>query len=208
MIADLKARADRLRELHHADEMLVLPNVWDAASAKIVAEAGFPVVATASAAISAMLGYPDGEGAPWQEMFAAAGRVARAVAVPVTVDAEAGYGMEPRELVGRLLEIGAVGCNLEDTDHRAGGLVDADAHAERLAAIRAAAGLPSHCSHALRPPPRPRSRMPIVADTRCLSHERTEYSLWTAITSWTILDLAAPNGGSRATVVTSDCHQT
>ena len=73
-------------------------------------------------------------------MFAAAGRVARAVSVPVTVDAEAGYGMEPRELVGRLLEIGAVGCNLEDTDHRAGGLVDADAHAERLAAIRAAAG--------------------------------------------------------------------
>ena len=139
MTADLKAHAGRLRELHHADEMLVLPNVWDAASAKIVAEAGFPVIATASAAISAMLGYPDGEGAPWQEMFAAAGRVARAVSVPVTVDAEAGYGMEPRELVGRLLEIGAVGCNLEDTDHRAGGLVNAGVHAERLAAIRAAA---------------------------------------------------------------------
>jgi hypothetical protein len=127
MTADLKAHADRLRGLHHAGEMLVLPNVWDAASAKIVAEAGFPVVATASAAISAMLGYPDGEGAPWQEMFAAAGRVARAVPVPVTVDAEAGYGMQPRELVDRLLEIGAVGCNLEDTDHHAGGLVDAGA---------------------------------------------------------------------------------
>jgi 2-methylisocitrate lyase-like PEP mutase family enzyme len=139
MTADLKARADRLRELHHVGEMLVLPNVWDAASAKIVAGAGFPVVATASAAISAMLGYPDGEGAPWQEMFAAAGRVARAVSVPVTVDAEAGYGMEPRDLVDRLLETGAVGCNLEDTDYRAGGLVEAGAHAERLAAIRAAA---------------------------------------------------------------------
>jgi 2-methylisocitrate lyase-like PEP mutase family enzyme len=139
MTADLKAHAGRLRELHHAGEMLVLPNVWDAASAKIVAGAGFPVVATASAAISAMLGYPDGEGAPWQEMFAAAGRVARAVPVPVTVDAEAGYGMEPRELVDRLLEIGAVGCNLEDTDHRKGGLVDAGVHAGRLAAIRAAA---------------------------------------------------------------------
>jgi 2-methylisocitrate lyase-like PEP mutase family enzyme len=139
MTADLKAQADRLRELHYAGEMLVLPNVWDAASAKIVAEAGFPVVATASAAISAMLGYPDGEGAPWQEMFAAAGRVARVVSVPVTVDAEAGYGMAPRELVDRLLEIGAVGCNLEDTDHRAGGLADAGAHAGRLAAIRAAA---------------------------------------------------------------------
>ena len=139
MSADLKAHADRLRGLHHAGEMLVLPNVWDAASAKIVAEAGFPVVATASAAISAMLGYPDGEGAPWQEMFAAAARVARVVSVPVTVDAEAGYGMEPRDLVDRLLEIGAAGCNLEDTDHRAGGLADAGAHAGRLAAIRGAA---------------------------------------------------------------------
>src|SRR5438309_586398 len=77
MTADLKAHADRLRELHHGDRMLVLPNVWDAASATIVADAGFPAIATASAAVSAMLGYPDGEGAPWQEMFAAAGRVAQ-----------------------------------------------------------------------------------------------------------------------------------
>ena len=152
MSADLKAHADRLRELHHAGEMLVLPNVWDAASAKIVAEAGFPVVATASAAISAMLGYPDGEGAPWQEMFAAAGRVARVVSVPVTVDAEAGYGMEPRELVDRLLEIGAVGCNLEDTDHRAGGLADAGAHAGRLAAIRAPRTTPGFRSSSTRAP--------------------------------------------------------
>lgn len=138
MSSDLKARAEKLRELHHGD-MLVLPNAWDAASATIVAEAGFPVVATASAAISAMLGYPDGEGAPWQEMFAAAGRIARAVPVPVTVDAEAGYGMRPRELVDRLLDVGAVGCNLEDSDHRHGGLVEAGAHAEWLAAVRSAA---------------------------------------------------------------------
>ncbi|HEY3504383.1 MAG TPA: isocitrate lyase/phosphoenolpyruvate mutase family protein [Actinocatenispora sp.] len=136
--AELKAQADRLRELHRG-ELLVLPNVWDAASAAVVADAGFPAVATASAAVSAMLGYQDGEGAPWREMFAAAGRVARAVSVPVTVDAEAGYGMRPDELVDRLLDIGAVGCNLEDTDHRAGGLVDADAHAAWLANIRVAA---------------------------------------------------------------------
>jgi 2-methylisocitrate lyase-like PEP mutase family enzyme len=137
-VTDLKARAERLRQLH-GGEMLVLPNAWDAASAAVVVEAGFPVVATASAAFSAMLGYPDGEGAPWQEMFAAAGRVARAVSVPVTVDAEAGYGMRPRELVDRLLDIGAVGCNLEDTDHRAGGLVEAGAHADWLADVRSAA---------------------------------------------------------------------
>jgi 2-methylisocitrate lyase-like PEP mutase family enzyme len=139
MSVDLTTRADRLRALHHGEEMLVLPNVWDAASAAVVAEAGFTAIATASAAVSAMLGYPDGEGAPWREMFAAAGRIARAVDLPVTVDAEAGYGLAPRELVDRLLETGAVGCNLEDTDHRAGGLVGADAHAERLAAIRSAA---------------------------------------------------------------------
>lgn len=136
--ADLKTLADKLRELH-SGEMLVLPNAWDAASAKVVADAGFPAVATASAAISAMLGWPDGEGAPWQEMFAAAARIARAVPVPVTVDAEAGYGLQPRELVDRLLETGAVGCNLEDTDHKAGGLSDAQAHAQWLSEVRAAA---------------------------------------------------------------------
>lgn len=137
-MTDLRAQADRLRELHHG-ECLVLPNVWDAASARVVAEAGFPAVATASAAITAMLGYPDGEAAPWSEMFAAAGRIARAVAVPVTVDAEAGYRLPPRDLVDRLLEIGAVGCNLEDTDHRTGGLVETAAQADWLAAVRAAA---------------------------------------------------------------------
>ncbi|GLY79280.1 isocitrate lyase/PEP mutase family protein [Actinoallomurus iriomotensis] len=137
-VADLKRNAETLRDLH-SGEMLVLPNVWDAASAKVVAEAGFPAMATASAAISAMLGHPDGEGAPWQEMFAAAGRVARAVSVPVTVDAEAGYGMRPRELVDRLLDIGAVGCNLEDTDHRTGGLREPGEHAQWLADVRSAA---------------------------------------------------------------------
>jgi 2-methylisocitrate lyase-like PEP mutase family enzyme len=136
--ATLKARATRLRELH-SGELLVLPNVWDAASAEIVAEAGFPAIATASNAVSAMLGYPDGEGAPWREMFAAAERVAKAVPVPVTVDAEAGYGMRPAEFVDRLLSIGAVGCNLEDTDHRSGGLVEAAKQAQWLADVRAAA---------------------------------------------------------------------
>lgn len=137
-MSDLNAHADLLRDLHHGP-MLVLPNAWDAASAELVAGMGFPVVATSSAAIADMLGHQDGEAAPWREMFAAAARIAAAVPVPVTVDAEAGYGLEPREFVDRLLEAGAVGCNLEDTDHRAGGLVDAGAQADRLAGVRAAA---------------------------------------------------------------------
>ena len=137
-MSDLKAHADLLRELHHGP-MLVLPNAWSETSAELVVELGFPVVATSSAAIADVLGHADGEAAPWREMFAAAARIAAAVPVPVTVDAEAGYGLAPDEFVAELLAAGAVGCNLEDTDHRAGGLVDAGAQADRLAAIRAAA---------------------------------------------------------------------
>jgi 2-methylisocitrate lyase-like PEP mutase family enzyme len=137
-MSDLNKHADLLRELHHG-EMLVLPNAWDAPSAELVAEAGFPVVATSSAAVAESLGHEDGEKAPWREMFAAVARISAAVSVPVTVDAEAGYGLAPDELVARLLEAGAVGCNLEDTDHRTGGLVDAAEQADRLARVRAAA---------------------------------------------------------------------
>ncbi|WP_410573896.1 isocitrate lyase/phosphoenolpyruvate mutase family protein [Amycolatopsis sp. cmx-4-61] len=132
------SNADLLRELHHG-KLLVLPNAWDEASAELVVETGFPVVATSSAAVAASLGHEDGERAPWREMFAVVARIARAVPVPVTVDAEAGYGLEPERLVAELLSAGAVGCNLEDTDHRAGGLVDAAAQADRLAGVRAAA---------------------------------------------------------------------
>jgi 2-methylisocitrate lyase-like PEP mutase family enzyme len=72
-------------------------------------------------------------------MFAAAARIARVVDVPVTVDAEAGYGLEPAELVDALHNAGAAGCNLEDTDHTAGSLRDPDQHAEWLRAVRQAA---------------------------------------------------------------------
>lgn len=132
--------ATLLRSLHVPGQPLVLPNVWDAASARLVVEAGFPVVATSSAAVAESLGYRDHEDASAAEMFAAARRVAHAVDVPVTVDAEAGYGLPPAEFAERLLETGAVGCNLEDTDHRGGGLTPADKQAEYLAAVRAAAG--------------------------------------------------------------------
>jgi 2-methylisocitrate lyase-like PEP mutase family enzyme len=138
-MTDHNEKAALLRELHRPGEPLILPNVWDAGSATVVQDAGFPALATASAAIAAMLGYPDHEGAPVEEMFAAASRVIRAVSVPVTVDAEAGYGLPPAELVERLVAIGAVGCNLEDTDHSSGALVPAARQAEYIAAVRAAA---------------------------------------------------------------------
>ena len=97
------------------------------------------MVATTSAGVAATLGYEDQEGAPADEMLAAAARIARGVEVPVTVDAEAGYGMQPAELVAALRSAGAAGCNLEDTDHTVGGLRDPDHHAEWLRAVRQAA---------------------------------------------------------------------
>jgi len=136
---DLQSRCDLLRSLHHPGAPLLLPNVWDVATARAVVAAGFRVVATTSGAVAATLGYEDEERAPADEMLAAAGRIARGVEVPVTVDAEAGYGMKPAELVAALRSTGAAGCNLEDTDHAAGSLRDPDRHAEWLRAIRQAA---------------------------------------------------------------------
>jgi 2-methylisocitrate lyase-like PEP mutase family enzyme len=135
----LQSRCDLLRSLHRPGAPLLLPNAWDVATARAVAAAGFPVVATTSGGVAATLGYEDHEGAPADEMLAAAARIARAVDLPVTVDAEAGYGMEPAELVAALRGAGAAGCNLEDTDHAAGTLRDPDAHAEWLRAVRQAA---------------------------------------------------------------------
>ena len=136
---DLQSRCDLLRSLHRPGAPLLLPNAWDVATARAVVAAGFPVVATTSGGVAATLGYEDHEGAPGDEMLAAAARIARGVEVPVTVDAEAGYGMEPAELVAALRSMGAAGCNLEDTDYAAGSLRDPDRHAEWLRAVRQAA---------------------------------------------------------------------
>ena len=135
----LQSRCDELRSLHRPGVPLLLPNAWDVATAKAVVTSGFPVVATTSAGVAATLGYADHEGAPADEMLAAAARIAGGVEVPVTVDAEAGYGMQPAELVAALRGAAAAGCNLEDTNHSAGGLRDRDRHAEWLRTVRQAA---------------------------------------------------------------------
>jgi 2-methylisocitrate lyase-like PEP mutase family enzyme len=136
---DLAGRCELLRSLHRPGDPLLLPNAWDVATARAVVAAGFPVVATTSAGVAGALGYDDHQGAPADEMFAAAARIARGVDVPVTVDAEAGYGMEPGALVAALRSIGAAGCNLEDTDHADESLRDPGRQAEWLAAVRQAA---------------------------------------------------------------------
>jgi 2-methylisocitrate lyase-like PEP mutase family enzyme len=134
------ARADALRRLHAGPQLLVLPNAWDAATARGFEAAGFPAIATTSGGVAQSLGHADHEGAPVEEMLGAAARIARAVTVPVSVDFEAGYGLAPREIARRLIAAGAAGMNLEDSAHHGDvRLVEAEAHAERLAAVKAAA---------------------------------------------------------------------
>ncbi|HEY0492741.1 MAG TPA: isocitrate lyase/phosphoenolpyruvate mutase family protein [Candidatus Dormibacteraeota bacterium] len=136
---ELARQAAQVRALHRPGNPLLLPNAWDAASARLVAGAGFPVIATSSGAVADSLGYEDDNSMPAQEAFAAVSRISANVSLPVTADMEAGYGLSPEDFVDRLLAAGAVGCNLEDTDHRGSGLVDAEGHAARLGAVKAAA---------------------------------------------------------------------
>ena len=111
------SRAVRFLELHHGPHILVLPNVWDATSARIFAQAGFPAIGTTSAGIAASLGYPDGQRIGLPLMRDVVQRITRVVSIPVNADMEAGYGDTPEELANTAREVirmGAVGLNLED----------------------------------------------------------------------------------------------
>lgn len=114
------AKAESFRAMHGGRTLLLLPNAWDALSARIVVGAGFTAIATTSGGVAWALGYADGEKAPWDQVVAATARIARAVKVPVTADIETGYGDTP-EAVARsirdIIDAGAVGVNLEDGLH-------------------------------------------------------------------------------------------
>ncbi|MHB8466750.1 MAG: isocitrate lyase/phosphoenolpyruvate mutase family protein [Acidimicrobiales bacterium] len=137
-IARLDAAARRLRELHQIGRPLLLVNVWDPAGARAVVAAGSPVVATSSVAMAAARNGSDGN-RDREAAFVQLQQISAAVDVPVTADLEGGYDLAPVDLVDALLDAGAVGCNIEDTDHATGDLLDADERAAYLAAIRAAA---------------------------------------------------------------------
>jgi 2-methylisocitrate lyase-like PEP mutase family enzyme len=146
---NLKTKAETLLKLHSGGRILVLVNAWDVASGLIVEAAGAPAIATTSAGVANVLGYQDGQRISRAEMAAAGGRIARAVSVPVTVDAEAGYGPTPEdaaETARQLLAAGIVGMNFEDRDRDAANpLVALEQQVARIRAIRqvaAAADVP------------------------------------------------------------------
>lgn len=138
-----KHKAETFLSLHSGGKVLLLPNVWDVASARILEESGFPAIATSSAGVAFSLGYPDGQKIPKEEMFAAVARIAAAVNVPVTADVESGYGPRPEDAAQTaraVIAAGAVGMNLEDSPGDSGRpLADLSLQLEKIRAVREAA---------------------------------------------------------------------
>src|SRR5215468_1052515 len=139
-IREQARKAEQFRKLHHGPRMLLLPNAWDVASARILEEAGHPAIATTSAGIAYSLGYVDGQQISRDEMLTVVARIARAVRVPVTADLEAGYGTTPEaiaETVKAAIEAGAIGMNLEDlSGDEKNPLVDLPRQIEKIRAVR------------------------------------------------------------------------
>jgi len=140
-IRESARKAEEFRKLHHGPKMLLLPNAWDVASARILEEAGHPAIATTSAGIAYSLGYADGQNISRDEMLSMVSRIARAVRVPVTADLEAGYGTTPEAIANTVkaaIEAGAIGMNLEDLAGE-DSLVELPLQIEKIRAVRGAA---------------------------------------------------------------------
>lgn len=121
------------RNLHQGPALLVLPNAWDAITARLIESLGAKAVATTSAGVAWSRGYPDGNALPDDQLIAATRDIARVIRVPLTVDIEAGYSDDPRtvaRLVTRVLSVGVVGINVED------GTGSPDLLCQKIAAIR------------------------------------------------------------------------
>ena len=138
-----RKKAEAFLALHAGQGAVLLPNVWDVASARIVEEAGFQAIATTSAGIAFAQGFPDGQKIPAERMITSIAQIAAAVRMPITADVEAGYGQRPED-AGRtahnVIDAGAVGMNFEDAtgdpDHL---LTELTLQLERIHAIREAA---------------------------------------------------------------------
>jgi 2-methylisocitrate lyase-like PEP mutase family enzyme len=143
MTIALSAKADAFRKMHSAPPILILPNAWDAVTARLFVKAGARAIATTSAGIAASLGYADGQNVPRELMMEAIARIARVVDVPVTADIESGYADAPKELhesIRAVINAGAIGFNLEDaTGDASQPLVALKQQIERIRAAREAA---------------------------------------------------------------------
>lgn len=135
-------KCNAFRKLHQKGQPIVFVNIWDAGSAKKVAEMGAKAIATASWAVADAHGSKDGENLPFDLVEANAKRICEAVDVPVSIDLEAGYGATSDEVAiaaSKIIAVGAIGCNIEDTDPKTGKLRSIEEAQSRIKAIRTAA---------------------------------------------------------------------
>ena len=156
-------QAERFRALHTGPRLLVLPNAWDAISARLIEEAGFPAIATSSAGVAWALGYADGERISRGEMLAVVRRIVLGVRIPVTADVEAGYGATSEaaaETARGVIAAGAIGLNLEDATDE-GRLLDLTLQVERVRAVREAGAA---------------ARVPLVVNARTDAFEMKQWS--------------------------------
>src|SRR5271166_1221930 len=141
--ATQKDKAETFRRMHDRSEILVLPNAWDVASAKVFEATGFRAVATTSSGIANSLGYPDGQAVSRDEMLGVVARIARALSVPLSADIEGGYALDLDALqatIRAVIDAGAVGINLEDGMHDGSHqLYPVETAVARIEAARAAA---------------------------------------------------------------------
>ncbi|WP_019158984.1 isocitrate lyase/PEP mutase family protein [Brevibacterium senegalense] len=139
-MSDVQKKAATFAQAHESGDLLVLPTVWDAWSARLAESAGFQGLTVGSHPVGDALGPGDGEAMNFNDYMRATTRIVTAVDLPVSVDVESGYGMAATELVQRVLETGAVGINIEDTVRRENGRMrDREEHAQYIADARAAA---------------------------------------------------------------------
>lgn len=139
-MTDQQTRAEAFTALHVKGDPVVLFNAWDPGSAKTVEKAGAKALATGSWPVAAAFGFPDGEKIPLDLALDNIRRIVAGTALPVTMDLEGGYGVSPREVaasVGRAIEAGAIGVNIEDQVVGGEGLFAADVQHDRIAAARA-----------------------------------------------------------------------
>ncbi|MDE2436175.1 MAG: isocitrate lyase/phosphoenolpyruvate mutase family protein [Sphingomonadales bacterium] len=136
----MNAKVEEFRALHVPGDPLVLFNIWDAGSAKAVAEAGAKAIATGSYGVAEAQGFKDGEGFPLDRALDVLQGVLRVTDLPVTFDMESGYGATPQQVgqsVARAFASGAVGINMEDRMPGDAALVPAADQADRIAAAAA-----------------------------------------------------------------------
>src|SRR5882757_7282973 len=131
-------KAKLFNKLHHSDDLLVLPNIWDCLGAILLESVGYPAIATASASVSFSNGYNDGEHIPFNELLGILKKITANVNVPVTADIESGFAEKEDQLkenIRQLIQTGIAGINFEDTDKKTNALYPVEIQSQRIKAI-------------------------------------------------------------------------